>query len=72
VCTIVFTVVGRPVRLPGLSPVLSPQPTAPAHSHSREPTDARRRGYGVSPLGLSSVRVAEEDTVALATLRLCW
>jgi hypothetical protein len=28
-CTIVFAVVGRPVRLSGLSPVLPPQPTAP-------------------------------------------
>jgi hypothetical protein len=29
-------------------PVLPPQPVAPAHGHSREPTDARRRGYGAS------------------------
>jgi hypothetical protein len=28
-CTIVFAVVGHPVRLPGLRPVLPPQPTAP-------------------------------------------
>jgi hypothetical protein len=45
---IVFVVVGRPVRLPGLHPVLSPQPTASAHGRSREPTDARRCGYGAS------------------------
>jgi hypothetical protein len=41
--TIIFAVIGRPVRLPGLRPVLPPQPTAPAHGCSREPTDARRR-----------------------------
>jgi hypothetical protein len=51
-------------------PVLPPQPAAPVHGRSREPTDARRRGYGVSrscswPF---SVHVAEEDTVAPATL----
>jgi hypothetical protein len=40
-CTIVFAVVGRPVRLPGLRPILPPQPAAPAHGRSREPTDAR-------------------------------
>jgi hypothetical protein len=28
------------------SPCSSSQPAAPAHGHSREPTDARRRGYG--------------------------
>jgi hypothetical protein len=44
--TIVFVVVGRPIRIPGLRPVLPPQPAAPAHGHSHEPTDARRRGYG--------------------------
>jgi hypothetical protein len=44
-CTIVFAIVGRPVRLPGLRPVLPPHPAAPAHGHSREPTDARRWGY---------------------------
>jgi hypothetical protein len=40
----------RPIRLPDLRPVLPPQPTAPppAHGGSREPTDARRRGYGAS------------------------
>jgi hypothetical protein len=70
--TIVFAIVGRPVRLPGFRPVLPPQPTAPAHGHSRESTDAHRRGYGASPPGLSSVRAAEEDTVALATLKLSW
>ena len=72
--TIVFAVVGRPVRLPGLRPVLPPQPAAPAHGRSREPTDARRRGYGASrscswPF---SVRAVEEDMVAPATLRLSW
>jgi hypothetical protein len=46
--TIVFAVVGRPVRLPGLRRVLPPQPAAPAHGRSREPTDARRHGYEVS------------------------
>jgi hypothetical protein len=44
--TIVFAVVELPVRLPSLRPVLPPQPAAPAHGRSREPTDARRRGYG--------------------------
>jgi hypothetical protein len=39
--TIIFAVVGRPVRLPGLCPVLPPQPAAPAHGCSREPIDAR-------------------------------
>jgi hypothetical protein len=70
--TIIFAVVGRSVRLLGLHPILPPHPTAPAHGRSCEPTDARRRGYGVSrscswPL---SVRAAEEDTMAPATLRL--
>jgi hypothetical protein len=46
--TIVFAIVGRPVPLPGLRPVLPPQPAAPAHGRSREPTDARRRGYRAS------------------------
>jgi hypothetical protein len=32
-------VVGRPIRLPGLRFVLPPQPTAPAHGRSHEPTD---------------------------------
>jgi hypothetical protein len=44
--TIVFAVVRRPVRLPGFCPVLPPQPAALTHGHSREPTDARRCGYG--------------------------
>jgi hypothetical protein len=51
-----FAVVGRPVRLPGLRFVLPPQPAALAYGHSREPTDARRRGYervGLAP-GFSS------------------
>jgi hypothetical protein len=74
VSTIIFVVVGRHVRFPSLRPILPSQPTTPAHGRSREPTDARRRGYGVSqscswPF---SVHVAEEDTVAPATLRLSW
>jgi hypothetical protein len=44
--TIVFVVVGRLVRLPGLRPVLPPQHAAPAHGRSRGLTDARRCGYG--------------------------
>jgi hypothetical protein len=54
--TIVFAVVRRPIRLPGLRPILPPQPVASAHGRSREPTDARRRGYGRVGLapGLSS------------------
>jgi hypothetical protein len=50
--TIVFAVVGHPVRLPVLHPVFPPQPTAPAHGRSREPTDARRHEYervGLTP-----------------------
>jgi hypothetical protein len=46
--TIVFVVVRCPVRLPSLRHVLPPQPATPAHGRSREPTDARRRVYGVS------------------------
>jgi hypothetical protein len=74
VCTIVFAVVGRLVRLPDLHSVLPPQPTAPADGRIRDPTDARRRGYGASrscswPF---SVRAVEEDMVAPATLRLSW
>jgi hypothetical protein len=46
--TIIFTIVGRPVRLPGLRLVLPPQPAALAHGRSHEPTDARRCGYGAS------------------------
>jgi hypothetical protein len=30
-CTIVFAIIGRSVRLPGLRPVLRPQPATPAH-----------------------------------------
>jgi hypothetical protein len=46
----------------------------PAHGCSREPTDARRRGYGASrPCSWPfSVCAAEDDTVAPATLRLSW
>jgi hypothetical protein len=70
--TIVFAVVGRLVRLPGLRTVLPPQPAAPAHGHSREPTDARLIGYRASrscswPF---YARAFEEDMVAPATLRL--
>jgi hypothetical protein len=38
-------VVGRPFHLPGLRLVLPPQPAAPAHGRSHEPTDTRRHGY---------------------------
>jgi hypothetical protein len=53
--TIVFAVVGRPVRLPGLRPFLPPQPVAPAHGYNREPTlvDA---GTGESVLLLAFLR----------------
>jgi hypothetical protein len=58
----------------GLRPVLPPQPAAPAHGRSREPTDACRRGYGASqPCSCPfSVRAIEKDMVAPATLRLSW
>jgi hypothetical protein len=52
---LVFAVVERLVRLPDLRPVLPLQPTAPAHGRSREPTDARRRGYGASLLAFLRV-----------------
>jgi hypothetical protein len=45
--TIVFVIVGCPVRLLGLRPVLRSH-AAPAHSRNRDTTDARRRGYGAS------------------------
>jgi hypothetical protein len=45
-CTIVFAVVRRHVRLPGLRSILPPQPTVPAPGHSNELTNARWRGYG--------------------------
>jgi hypothetical protein len=72
--TIVFVVIGCPVRLLGLHPVLPPHPAAPAHGCSREPTETRRRGYEASrscswPF---SVRVVEEDMLVPATLRLSW
>jgi hypothetical protein len=56
VCFIVFTVVGRTVRLSGLRPILPPQPATHAHCRNLEPTDARRRRYGRVGLapGLSS------------------
>jgi hypothetical protein len=71
--TIVFVVARRPVRVPGLRLVLPPQPVA-AHGGSREPTDARRPGYGTSQLCSCpfSVCAVEEDMVAPATLRLSW
>jgi hypothetical protein len=71
--TIVFVVVRRPVRVPGLRPVLPPQPAA-AHGRSREPTDTRRPGYGTSQSCSCpfSVCAVEEDMVAPATLRLSW
>jgi hypothetical protein len=62
-CTIVFAIVGRPVCLPDLRPVLPPQPVVPAHGRSHEPT-SRSCSWPFS------VRAAEEDTVAPATLRL--
>jgi hypothetical protein len=70
--TIVFAVVGRPVRLPGLRPVLPLQPATSAHGRSREPTDARRRGYRASRScsWYFSVCAVEEDMVASVTLRL--
>jgi hypothetical protein len=47
--TIIFAVVGRPIRFPGLHLlVLPPQPAATAHSRSHEPIDACRRGYKAS------------------------
>jgi hypothetical protein len=69
---IVFVVVERLVCLPGLRPILPPQPVAPVHSCSHEPTDARRRGYGASRSCFwpFSVRAVDEDMVAPATLRL--
>jgi hypothetical protein len=48
--TIVFTVVGRPVRLPSLRPVLPPQPAAPASWSTL--IDAGTGGVGHAP-GLS-------------------
>jgi hypothetical protein len=73
-CIIVLAIVGCPVHLPSLHPVLRPQPAAPAHGRSREPTDARQHGYGASrscswPF---SVRAVEEDMVAPTTVRLSW
>jgi hypothetical protein len=70
----VFAIIGHLVRLPSLRAVLPPQPAAPAHGHSREPTNTRPRGYRASrscswPF---SVPAVEEDMVAPATLRLSW
>jgi hypothetical protein len=72
--TIIFAIVGRLVRLPGLRLILPPQPAALAHGRSHEPTDARQRGYRVSqscswPL---SVRAVEQDMVTPVMLRLSW
>jgi hypothetical protein len=51
--TIVFAVVGHPVRPPSLCPVLHTQPAAPAHDRSRESVmllaflhACRRGGHG--------------------------
>jgi hypothetical protein len=52
-CTIVFTVVGRPVRLPGLSPVLPPQPAvSPTIAATSRPTliDASTGRVGHAPV----------------------
>jgi hypothetical protein len=70
--TIVFAIVGCPVRLPGLRPILPSQPAALAHGRSRELTDARQRGYGVSRSSSLPffVRAIEVDMVVPATLRL--
>jgi hypothetical protein len=56
--TIVFAVVGRPVRLPSLRPVLPPQPAAPPRSQPR----ADRR---------SSTGVRGESVLLLTFLRAC-
>jgi hypothetical protein len=63
--TIVFAVVGRLVRLPGLHPVLPPQPAAPAHGRNREPTDARRHGYG-------RVDLAPDFSLCVSSRRTRW
>jgi hypothetical protein len=49
-----------------------PQPAAPAHGRIREPTGARRRGYGASRSCSCPffVHAVEEDMAAPATLRL--
>jgi hypothetical protein len=72
--TIVFAVVVRLVHLLGLRLVLPPKPATPAHGRSREPTDARRRGYGASRSCFwpFSVRAVDEDKVVPATLTLSW
>jgi hypothetical protein len=54
------------------SPYSSTPTCCPAHGHSREPINARRRGYGASrscswPF---SARAVEEDMVTPSTLRL--
>jgi hypothetical protein len=72
--TIIFAIVGRHVRLPGLCPVLPPQPAALAHSRNHEPFDAHRHGYEASwscswPF---SVHVVEKDMEAPVPLRLSW
>jgi hypothetical protein len=56
--TIVFTVVGHPVHLPGLRPVLPPQPATPPRLQPR----ADRR---------SLTRVRGESIMLLAFLRVC-
>jgi hypothetical protein len=61
-----------PFVFPTFALFFSPQPAAPAHGRSREPTDARRRWYGASQSCSwhFSVHAVEEDMVAPATLRL--
>jgi hypothetical protein len=51
-----------------------PNQLPPAHGCNREPTDARRRRYGVSRSFFLPffVRATEEDTVAPDMLRLSW
>jgi hypothetical protein len=60
-----------PFVFPTFALFFLPQPAAPAHGRSREPTDARRRGYGArwSCSWPFSVHAVEEDIVAPATLR---
>jgi hypothetical protein len=72
--TIVFAVVGCPFHLPSLRHVLPPQPAASAHGCSREPTDARRCGYGTSRTFSCpfSMRAVKEDMVTPAMLMLSW
>jgi hypothetical protein len=63
-----------PFIFPAFALFFLPNLLPPAHGRSREPTDARRRGYGASRScsWSFSVRVVKEDMVAPATLRLSW